>query len=123
MKPHEHDGYAERIERSMAKFAPDDDHELLIEGAMLAAAHRLNAHLHRLGVTGAGEDLVHTYLLTISEFRRLSVADGESMDALAAIEDLRPAFVRGNHPGGAAAARQARQLLATVRQRTQASQS
>ncbi len=122
MNPHDHDLYAARIERSMDKCVADD-HELLIEGAMLAAAHRLNAHLHRLGMTRPDEDLVHTYLLTINEFRRLSVADGESMAALAAIEDLRPAFVRGDHPGGAEAAQRALQLLATLRRRTQASQT
>lgn len=120
MNPLDHDIYAARIERSMGK-CDADDHELLIEGAMLAAAHRLNAHLHRLGITGTDEDLVHTYLLTINEYRRLSVADGESMAALGAIEDLRPAFVRGNHPGGAEAAQRAQELLATIRGRTQAS--
>ena len=120
MKPHDHDTYAERIERSLAKLGADD-HELLIEGAMLAAAHRLNAHLHRLGMRAADEDLMHTYLLTINEYRRLSVADGESMKALAAIEDLRPAFVRGDHPGGAEAARQAQDLLSLVRGRTKSS--
>lgn len=120
MKPHDHDLYAARIERSMGKLGAGDDHELLIEGAMLAAAHRLNAHLHRLGMCEADEDIVHTYLLTINEYRRLSVADGESMAALAAIEDLRPAFVRGDPPGGADAARRALQLLETIRARTQA---
>ena len=123
MNPHAHEMYAARIERSMGKLGEDDDHELLIEGGMLAAAHRLNAHMHRLGMTGVDDDLIHTYLLTINEYRRLSVADGESMAALAAIEDLRPAFVRGDHPGGAEAARQALQLLAAIRGRTQASQT
>lgn len=121
MKPHDHDLYAARIERSMGKLHADEVHELLIEGAMLAAAHRLNAHMHRLGMTAADEDLIHTYLLTINEYRRLSVADGASMKALADIEDLRPAFVRGDHPGGADAARQAMQLLAAIRGRTQTS--
>ena len=123
MKPHDHDDYAARIERSMSKFTAADDHELLIEGAMLAAAHRLNAHLHRRAMTGTDEDLVHTYLLTVNEYRRLSVADGESMAALAAIEDLRPAYVRGDHPGGREAAQQALQLLATVRGNTQPSET
>ena len=118
MKPHEHEIYAKRIEHTMGKLGADD-HELLIEGAMLSAAHRLNAHMHRLGMTAADDDLIHTYLLTINEYRRLSVADGESMKALAAIEDLRPAFVRGDQPGGAEAARQALQLLAAIRGRTQ----
>lgn len=120
MKPHDHDACAVRIERSMGKLGTED-HELLIEGSMLAGAHRLNAHLHRLGMTAAHEDLIHTYLLTINEFRRLSVADGESMKALADVEDLRPAFVRGDHPGGVEAARQALQLLAVIRDRTQSS--
>jgi hypothetical protein len=122
MKPHEHDAYAERIERSMRKCEPATDHELLIEGAMLAGAHRLNAHLHRLGMTAADEDLMHTYLLTVNEYRRLSVADADAVAALAAIEDLRPAYVRGNHPGGADAARHALQLLHTLHTRTQASE-
>jgi hypothetical protein len=122
MSPKDHDLYATRIEHTMGKLGPDD-HELVIEGSMLAAAHRLNAHMHRLGMTAPDDDLIHTYLLTINEYRRLSVADGESMQALADIEDLRPAFVRGNHPGGAEAARQALHLLATVRGRTQQSQT
>ena len=121
MTPRDHDACAARIEQSAARLGTDD-HELVIEGAMLAAAHRLNAHLHRLGMTRADEDLVHTYLLTINEYRRLGVAAGESMAALAAIEDLRPAFVRGDHPGGADAARHAQALLATIRNRTQVSQ-
>lgn len=122
MKPQDHERYAERIERSMRKL-PHEEHELLVEGAMLAGAHRLNAHLHRLGMTARDEDLMHTYLLTVNEFRRLAVADGEALRALAAIEDLRPAYVRGNHPGGADAARRALQLLADLRGRTQASTS
>ena len=122
MSPHDHDIYAARIERTLTKLGPHD-HELLIEGAMLAAAHRLNAHMHRLGMTAVDEDLVHTYLLTINEYRRLSVADGESMAALAAIEDLRPAFVRGDHPGGAEAAKQALQLLAVIRGQAQSSET
>lgn len=122
MKPYDHDLYAVRIERSMGKLGPDD-YEVLIEGAMLAAAHRLNAHMHRLRMTAMDGDLIHTYLLTINEYRRLSVADDEAMKALAAIEDLRPAFVRGDYPGGAEAARQALLLLAAIRRRAQASES
>lgn len=121
MNPHNHEATASRIERSLRKCSAQD-HELLIEGAMLAASHRLNAHLHRLGVTREGEDFAHTYLLTVAEFRRLSIADNESVAALGAIEDLRPAFVRGNHPGGADAAQKALGLLATIRERTRGSE-
>jgi hypothetical protein len=121
MNPRDHDACAARIEHSLGRLHADD-HELLIEGCMLAAAHRLNAHLHRLGSTGVDEDLVHTYLLTINEYRRLAVADGDAMKALAEIEDLRPAFVRGDHSGGAEAARQALRLLESIRHRTQSSE-
>lgn len=117
MLAHDHDTYASRIERSLGKCSADD-HELQIEGAMLAAAHRINAHLHRLGVSRAEDDIVHTYLLTINEHRRLCLVDNESMVALGAIEDLRPAFVRGDHPGGVEAAQHAASLLAIVRDRT-----
>lgn len=117
MLAHDHDACAQRIERSLERCA-DDDHELKIEGAMLAAAHRLNAHFHRLGATQPGDDLMHTYLLTINEHRRLGLFDRESLDALGAIEDMRPAFVRGDHPGGAEAAQRATRLLALVQDHT-----
>ncbi|MES2362398.1 MAG: hypothetical protein V4646_11430 [Pseudomonadota bacterium] len=120
MLAHDHDTYASRIENSLGKCGPDD-HELQIEGAMLAAAHRINAHFHRLGISPPEDDIVHTYLLTINEHRRLCLVDQEAMVALGAIEDLRPAFVRGDHPGGAEAAQRAASLLATVRNRTSSS--
>jgi hypothetical protein len=121
MTPAEHDACAARIEHSLLSL-PDEEHELVIEGCMLAAAHRLNAHLHRLGATSTQGDLMHTYLLTINEYRRLAVADAESMKALADIEDLRPAYVRGDHTGGAEAARYALRLLAAIRQKTHLSE-
>lgn len=117
MHAHDHDRCASRIERSLEKCAPED-HELRIEGAMLAAAHRINAHLHRLGINRDEDDLMHTYLLTINDYRRLCVVDRQAMEALATIEDLRPAFVRGDHAGGIAAAQRATELLAIVRART-----
>ena len=120
MHPQDHDACASRIEGSMRKCGPAD-HELLIEGAMLAAAHRLNAHLHRLGISDVATDIMHTYLLTINEYRRLCLVDNASMVALAAIEDLRPAFVRGDHTGAGEAAQRATGLLALIQGRTSAS--
>jgi len=116
MHPDAHEAAALRIESSLRQCEPDD-HEMLIEGAMLAGSHWLNAHLHRLGTTRADADVLHTYLLTVNEFRRLSVADGAAVSALSQIEDLRPAYVRGNHPGGREAAQRALSLLATIRAR------
>jgi hypothetical protein len=116
MRSHEHQAAAERIERSMGKCSAELDHELLIEGAMLAGAHRLNARLHDQGFLKMSDDLVHTYLLTVNECRRLSVAQPDAMAALGAIEDLRPAFVRGDAAGGVEAARAAIGLLRAIRE-------
>jgi hypothetical protein len=110
----EHRAKAERIERSLAKCAPDD-FEIKIEGAMLAGTHWLNAALHRSAITEPENDVMHTYHLTVNEFRRLSVADEGLINALAEIEDMRPAFVRGNFPGGQQVAKRALELLAKLR--------
>lgn len=114
MEIEQHLAAAQRIERSLEKCGPAD-YEMKIEAAMLAATHWLNAVLHRLGATTPEGDVFHTYLLTINEFRRLGVADGDLMQALSEIEDIRPPFVRGNWPGGEGAAERALELLAIVR--------
>jgi hypothetical protein len=114
MEAVDHRQRAERIERSIAKCA-EQDHEMKIEGAMLAGTHWVNFILHQMRVTKADGDLMHTYMLTVNEVRKYSVADTAAMLALAEIEDLRPAHVRGNVPGGAAAAAHALGLLANIR--------
>ena len=114
MEALDHRQRAERIERSIAK-CNEQDHEMKIEGAMLAGMHWANFILHRKGVTNADTDLMHTYMLTVNELRKYRVADATAMLALTEIEDLRPAHVRGNVPGGAAAATHALELLAKIR--------
>ena len=114
MKAHEHRAIAERIERSLAKCGAAD-YEMKIEGAMLAGTHWLNAALHDGSVTHSGDDVMHSYLLSVNAFRRLCVAEESRMAALSAIEDLRPPFVRGNREGGEDAARRALELLAVLR--------
>lgn len=116
MRAAEHQAIAQRIERSLAKLDPSD-YEMQIEAAMLAGSHWLNAALHRIGVTQPDGDVVHTYLLTVNAFRRFSVADSTSLQALSEIEDLRPPFVRGNWAGGERAAQRALSLLAVIRDR------
>lgn len=118
METLDHRQRAERIERSIAKCG-ESDHEMKIEGAMLAGTHWVNFILHRLGVTKAGDDMLHSYMLTVNELRKYSVADPETMQAIAEIEDIRPAHVRGNVPGGPAAAAHALALLAKIRGRAE----
>lgn len=116
MTPEEHRTKALRIERSLTKCGPAD-YEMKIEAAMLAGTHWLNAVLHRMGVTPAQTDVLHTYMLTVNELRKYRVADEEFVDALSEIEDIRPGYVRGNLPGGEKAAERALELLALLRRK------
>ena len=116
MRAEDHLAAARRIEASLQRCEPDD-HEMRIEGAMLAGSHRLNALLHRNAITPHPTDLMHTYLLTVNEFDRLALAEPAAMAALRQIEKLRPAWVRGNHPGGREAGAQALELLGTIQAR------
>ena len=116
MTPQEHRTKAERIERSLTKCGPAD-YEMKIEAAMLAGTHWLNVVLHRMGVTPAQTDILHTYMLTVNELRKYRVADEALVDALSEIEDIRPGYVRGNLPGGEKAAERTLELLALLRQK------
>ena len=116
MSPQEHRVKAERIERSLAKCGPAD-YEMKIEAAMLAGTHWLNLVLHRIGVTPPQTDILHTYMLTVNELRKYRVAEEELVAALSEIEDIRPAYVRGNRPGGEMAAERALELLALLRRK------
>lgn len=115
MSPEQHCQKAMKIERSLAKLTPDMI-EIRIEAAMLAATHWLNAALHRLGTNSAEQDVMHTYMLTVNEFRRLAAADAQLMSMMAEIEDLRPLHVRGDVQGGREAADHACALLGRIRQ-------
>src|SRR6218665_3384732 len=114
MKPEDHEAAARRMERSMRKCGLDE-HEILIEAAMLAGSHWLNDHLHPLGATQPAQDVVHTYLLLVNQLRRLSLGDAPGVAALGAIEDLRAAYVRGAHAGASEAAQRALSLLESIR--------
>jgi hypothetical protein len=120
MNANEHCFRAERIVRSLGKCGRED-FAMKIEAAMLAGTHWTNAALHRMSVTPSDSDVFHTYLLTLNEYRRLSVADESLVKALTEIEDLRPAYVRGNLPGGAQAAERALALLALIRRKAEGS--
>lgn len=106
MTPDIHRLKAERIERSMAKLDPRDDHEAIIDGCMVAAGHWINYTLHTLGITAPDHDVVHAYFVTLFERQYWAIAAGpELVDSLEEIETLRPQHVRGDAPGGARAAR------------------
>lgn len=109
-----HKEKAMRIERSLAKLKADDA-EMRIEAAMLAATHWVNLAYHAGGATKDDQDILHSYMLTVNEFRRLSAANEPLITMLAEIEDLRPVYVRGDMPGAQKAADQAEILLKGIR--------
>ncbi len=106
-----HRKFAERIMGTMEKLGPED-HEMTIEGAMLAATHWLNYALHQFGVTEAGDDVQHTYFLSGNDWQRYGIVAEELLRALDEIEKTRPMHVRGDAAGGDKAAGRARELLA-----------
>ena len=114
MTPEFHFQKALRIEKSLAKLPPDL-FEIRIEAAMLASTHWLNRALHHLGVNNNDSDVMHTYMLTVNEFRRLESVNSELITMMAEIEDLRPLYVRGDMPGAVEAADHAVTLLGRIR--------
>jgi hypothetical protein len=114
MSPEAHIKKAERIERSLRRLT-GRDHEMQIDGAMLAATHYANMALHILGLTQPKRDMIHTEFLQVIDYKRLRVAASALLEAVEGIEALRAPYVRGAHPGGSAAGAKALRLLEVVR--------
>ena len=109
-----HKEKALRIELSLAK-CEARDYEIRIEAAMLAATHWVNGAYHALGVSAENNDILHTYMLTVNEYRRYAAANEHLIGKLAEIEDVRPLYVRGDVAGGEAIADRAVALLNDIR--------
>lgn len=116
MIPGNHRDKAERIERSLAKLT-DSDWEIRIEAAMLAGTHWVNYVLHKSGVSGMSEDMVHASMCMVSVLRKYKLAEPDLIAQLEEIEELRPQFVRGDMDGGADAANRALELLELMGER------
>ncbi len=120
MNAQQHRSKAERIERSLRALG-SSDWEMKIESAMLAGTHWANYALHRRNVTIDAEDIVHIAMLTGVMLRKYAIVEADLLSALAEIEELRPLYVRGDAPGGDAAATRALQLLERISERALAS--
>ena len=114
MKIDAHRDKAMRIERSLGR-VPDADYETVIEAAMLAGTHWFNILLHRAGLSPETRDAMHAEFLPLGERRRVAAAMPGILDALDTIERLRTLHVRGDMPGGEAAAATARTCLDRLR--------
>lgn len=104
----------EKITNSLAKLDAEQDCELVIEGYLLVAAHRINATMHGKGVLPQDKDIKHNRLFGF--LKREKPFGGES-DKLAglvlAIESLRPSHVYGRGEDGNAA-RRAKECLGEI---------
>lgn len=115
MKADAHRAKAERIARTLAKCRPAD-HEIVIDGAMLAISHWINFAFHSLGLTAPEDDIMHCYFVTGFDRQYFGLAASpELLDALEEIDNARPLYVRGNVTGGDKAAERALVLQAMVR--------
>lgn len=93
MNIQDHLAKAGRIERTIAKLDPERDAECIIEASMLAATHRINAALHRMGYTDLRGDILHSHTSVLP--RDLGGPMNAALAALSTIEGLRPLYVRG----------------------------
>lgn len=119
------DAHAERAERIGASLARCDaaDHEVVIEGAMLAGTNWMNAALHVTGITAFEHDALHSEFMTLGERRRIAIVLPTLIDMLDEIEDMRALYVRGAEPHGEVAARRALSLLDRIRRVARAAMS
>ncbi|MGE0797819.1 MAG: hypothetical protein AB7G13_18560 [Lautropia sp.] len=114
MTPDQHLHKAARIVTAMSRLSIAD-YEMVIEAAMLAGTHWLNAILHRRAVTAEDADVMHAEYMSGAVVNKAALIVPGAVDALASIEWLRPGFVRGDVPDGSLAAEAALQALDRLR--------
>jgi hypothetical protein len=95
MKISAHLRHAAELRRAILGLGVSDI-ELIIEGAMLAGTHYMNAGLHMHGATPAHEDVVHAEFMNSAQVATLNQACVRMWQALYIIEGLRAWYVRGD---------------------------
>jgi len=86
----------QRFERTIAKLDDEDDSETIIEDCMLAAAHAVNAAMHKLATVREDKDIRHNMLSGfIKKEKSLNDDSGQIAELLLQLEELRPSFVYG----------------------------
>jgi len=119
MKVAAHLAKAERIGASLAR-CTTADYETVIEGCMLAGTHLFNLLLHEAGLRRDDQDAMHSEFLGAGERRKIAIRLPGVLEAMDTIESLRTGYVRGDLPGGEAAAGRAFASLAELRRQAAA---
>lgn len=114
MKIEHHIGKLERFRKTIGKLDFEDDYETLIEDYMLAAAHLINACLHKLGVLREDKDVKHNQLYGfIKDNDVFEDKKEELVSSINGIEQLRPSHVYGKGENGDTA-REAKELFDNI---------
>jgi len=92
---------------------------MVIEGAVLAGAHALNAAIHAMGYFPPSRDILHVTKFPLEDYWRLRAIVPTLIDAFYELEELRAPYVRGAQCDGESGGRVALQLLETIRQEAQ----
>ncbi len=114
MTPEQHRRKAERIHHSTEKIE-QSVYEMVIEGSYLSSMHWLNYALHKMEVTLADHDIVHTEHLSGMDRGKISALMCEVLSAIDELETFRTRYVRGNIANGCAAAKRAFELHGQIR--------
>ncbi len=113
MKTDQHMHKAARILSSVSNL-PAENYVMFIEAAMLAGTHLLNAVLHEESINSAEDDALHAEYMTLALRTRVQLQLPGLVEALDAIEQSRPFFVRGSVAGGQDAAQAAMACLQRI---------
>lgn len=93
MEAERHIARADQLAREMGTLEWASDAELILEGVMHEATHRLNARLHQTDVTDVAEDLIH-----VGMPREIADPPDNCIELIASLRDLEAArarYVRG----------------------------
>jgi len=101
MKAEHHLKKKERFEKTIAKLDREEDYETLIEDYMLAAAHLVNAAMHKLGTVTEDKDIKHNQIYGfLTREKALKEKSEEVAELIQGIEQLRPSHVYGRGENG-----------------------
>lgn len=101
MKKESHLEKTEHFLRTIEKLDSQEDYETLIEDFLLAAAHFINAALHKAGILREDNDIKHNRLYGfLKEGNKLGEKTGEMAELILILEQLRPSHVYGKGENG-----------------------
>ena len=101
MKIEHHLTKLSRFESTISKLDYEDDYETMIEDFLIAAAHCINAAMHKVGTLQPDKDIKHNLLYGFLKRDKLLNEDSDTLSELIQqLEQLRPSHVYGKGENG-----------------------